>query len=54
MYAVPQQHGHTKAVFGPVLLVLRLVRRAAAVWVRRLAGAETAGIGRWGVREGSR
>lgn len=54
MYAVPQRHGHTEAVFGPVLLVLRFVRRAAAVWVRRLAAAETAGTGRCGVREGSR
>ncbi|WP_179381929.1 hypothetical protein [Streptomyces sp. SA15] len=53
MYAVPQRHGHTKAVSGPVLLVLRL-RRAAAVWVRRLAGAETAGTGRCGAREGTR
>jgi hypothetical protein len=46
MYAVPQRHGHTKAVSGPVLLVLRFVRRAAAVWVRRMAGADTAGTGR--------
>ncbi|WP_159029077.1 hypothetical protein [Streptomyces viridochromogenes] len=53
MYAVPQRHGHTKAVSGPVLLALRL-RRAAAVWVRRLAGADTAGTGQCGVREGAR
>ncbi|MEI5595848.1 hypothetical protein [Streptomyces brasiliscabiei] len=53
MYAAPQQHGHTKAVSGPVLLALRL-RRATAVWVRRLAGAETAGSGQCGVREGAR
>jgi hypothetical protein len=53
MYAAPERPGHTEAVSGPVLLMLRL-RRAAAVWVRRMAGADTAGTGRRGVGEGSR
>lgn len=54
MYAVPQRHAQTKAVSGPVLLVLRFLRRAAAVWVRRMAGGDAAGTGRCGAREGAR
>lgn len=53
MYAVPQRHGPTEAVSGPILLVLRL-RRTAAVWVRRMAGADTAGTGQCGMQEGTR
>ncbi|WP_194236298.1 hypothetical protein [Streptomyces acidicola] len=52
MHVPPRRPGHTEAVSGPVLLVL-LLRRTAARWVRRMAGAGTAGTGRRGVGEGA-
>lgn len=52
MHAPQQRPGHTETGSVSALLMMPL-RRSAARWVRRMAGADPPGTGGFGAGEGS-